>query len=154
MVYEKDKIDFRILDDSNYKLIKDLQQDIYTRNWNEGEIEHLLKKGGGQGLIIYLSKKPIGYCFFRNLVDEAEILSLEIKSKYRNKGFGLLLFKKVELYFADNKICKCFLEVNENNSLAINFYKKIGFVYIKNIKNYYKINNSYQDGLLLQKTYI
>ena len=154
MVYEKDKIDFRILGDSNYNLIKDLQQDIYTRNWNEGEIEHLLKKGGGQGLIIYLSKKPIGYCFFRNLVDEAEILSLEIKSKYRNKGFGLLLFKKVELYFADKKICKCFLEVNKNNSLAINFYKKIGFVYIKNIKNYYKINNSYQDGLLLQKTYI
>ena len=80
MVYEKDKIDFRILDDSNYKLIKDLQQDIYTRNWSEGEIEHLLKKGGGQVLILYLSKKPIGYCFFRNLVDEAEILSLEIKS--------------------------------------------------------------------------
>ena len=154
MVYEKDKINFRILDDFNYNLIKDLQQDIYTRNWNEGEIEHLLKKGGGQGLIIYLSKKPIGYCFFRYLVDEAEILSLEIKSKYRNKGFGLLLFKKVELYFADKKICKCFLEVNKNNNLAINFYKKIGFVYIKNIKNYYKINNSYQDGLLLQKTYI
>ena len=154
MVYEKDKIEFRILDDSNYNLIKDLQKDIYTRNWNEGEIEHLLKKGGGQGFIIYLSKKPIGYCFFRNLVDEAEILSLEIKSKYRNKGFGLLLFKKVELYFADKKICKCFLEVNKNNNLAINFYKKIGFVYIKNIKNYYKINNSYQDGLLLQKTYI
>ena len=154
MVYEKDKIDFRILGDSNFKLIKDLQQDIYTRNWNEGEIEHLLKKGGGQGLIIYLSKKPIGYCFFRNLVDEAEILSFEIKNKYRNKGFGLLLFKKVELYFADKKICKCFLEVNKNNNLAINFYKKIGFVYIKNIKNYYKINNSYQDGLLLQKTYI
>ena len=154
MVYEKDKIDFRILDDSNYKLIKDLQQDIYTRNWNEGEIEHLLKKGGGQGLIIYLSKKPIGYCFFRNLVDEAEILSLEIKSKYRNKGFGLLLFKKVELYFADKKICKCFLEVNKNNNLAINFYKKIGFVYIKNIKKNNNINNLYQDGLLLQKTYI
>ena len=129
MVYEKDKIDFRILGDSNYKLIKGLQQDIYTRNWNEGEIEHLLKKGGGQGLILYLSKKPIGYCFFRNLVDEAEILSLEIKSKYRSKGFGLLLFKKVESYFVDKKICKCFLEVNKNNNLAINFYKKIGFVY-------------------------
>jgi len=134
MVYEKDKIDFRILGDSNYNLIKDLQQDIYTRNWNEGEIEHLLKKGGGQGLIIYLSKKPIGYCFFRYLVDDAEILSLEIKSKYRNKGFGLLLFKKVELYFVDKKICKCFLEVNKNNNLAINFYKKIGFVLHKKYK--------------------
>ena len=72
MVYEKDKLDFKILDFSNYKLIKNLQQDIYIRNWNEDEIGHLLKKGGGHGLILYLSKKPIGYCFFRNLVDEAE----------------------------------------------------------------------------------
>ena len=154
MVYEKNKIDFKILDNSNWKLIKALQQDKYTRNWNEDEIEHLLEKGGGQGLILYFSKKPIGYCFFRNLMDETEILSFEIKSKYRNKGFGLLLFKKIESLFVDKKICRCFLEVNKNNNLAINFYKKIGFVYIKNIKNYYKINNSYQDGLLLQKTYI
>ena len=154
MVYEKDKIDFKILDNSNCRLIKALQQDKYTRNWNEEEIEHLLKKGGGHGLIIYFCKNPIGYCFFRYLMDEAEILSLEIKSKYRNKGLGSLLFKRVESSFVDKKIRRCFLEVNKNNNLAINFYKKIGFVYIKNIKNYYKVNNSYQDGLLLQKTYI
>jgi len=154
MVYEKDKIDFKILDNSNCRLIKALQQDKYTRNWNEEEIEHLLKKGGGHGLIIYFNKNPIGYCFFRYLMDEAEILSLEIKSKYRNKGLGSLLFKKIESYFVDKRIRRCFLEVNKNNNLAINFYKKIGFVYIKNIKNYYKVNNSYQDGLLLQKTYI
>ncbi len=154
MVYEKDKIDFKILDNSNCRLIKALQQDKYTRNWSEEEIEHLLKKGGGYGLIIYCSKNPIGYCFFRDLMDEAEILSLEIKSKYRNKGLGSLLFKKIESYFVDKRIRRCFLEVNKNNNLAINFYKKIGFVYIKNIKNYYKVNNSYQDGLLLQKTYI
>ena len=77
-----------------------------------------------------------------------------VKSKYRNKGIGSLLFKNIESYFVDKRIRRCFLEVNENNNLAINFYKKIGFVYIKKIKNYYKVNNSYQDGLLLQKTYI
>ena len=154
MVYEKDKIDFKSLDNSNCRLIKALQQDKYTSNWNEEEIEHLLKKGGGNGLIIYFSKNPIGYCFYRYLMDEAEILSLEIKSKYRNKGLGSLLFKNIESYFVDKRIRRCFLEVNKNNNIAINFYKKIGFVYIKNIKNYYKVNNLYQDGLLLQKIYI
>ena len=101
MVYEKDKIDFKILDNSNCKLIKELQQDKYTRNWNKEEIEHLLKKGGGHGLIIYFSENPIGYCFFRDLIDEAEILSLEIKSKYRNKyeSSSSLLFSSLLFSF-------------------------------------------------------
>ena len=44
---------------------------------------------------------------------EAEILSLEIKSKYRNKGLGSLLFKNIESYFVDKRIRRCFLEVKK-----------------------------------------
>ncbi len=87
-------------------------------------------------------------------MDEVEILSIEIETKFRNMGLGLILFNEIERSFEERKISKCFLEVNINNDLARNFYEKLGFIYIKNIKNYYKSDNSYQDGLLLQKTYI
>jgi ribosomal protein S18 acetylase RimI-like enzyme len=87
-------------------------------------------------------------------MDEVEILSIEIETKFRNMGLGLILFNEIERSFEERKISKCFLEVNINNDLARNFYEKLGFICIKNIKNYYKSDNSYQDGLLLQKTYI
>tara|TARA_Y100001970_G_scaffold77951_1_gene99185 strand:+ start:2965 stop:3429 length:465 start_codon:yes stop_codon:yes gene_type:complete len=154
MVYEKKEIDFKKLDKSNCQIIEKIQKDKYTINWNEDEIKNLFEKGGGEGIILINNSKPIGYCLFRILMDEVEILSIEIETKFRNMGLGLTLFNEIERSFEERKISKCFLEVNINNILARNFYEKIGFICIKNIKNYYKSDNSYQDGLLLQKTYI
>ena len=154
MVYEKKEIDFKKIDKSNCQIIENIQKDMYTVNWNEDEIKNLLEKGGGEGIILINNSVPIGYCLFRILMDEVEILSIEIEAKYRNMGLGLTLFNEIERSFKERKISKCFLEVNINNDLARNFYEKIGFICIKNIKNYYKSDNSYQDGLLLQKTYI
>ena len=154
MVYEKKEIDFKKLDKSNCQIFEKIQKDKYTINWTEDEIKNLLEKGGGEGIILIYNSIPIGYCLFRILMDEVEILSIEIENKFRNMGLGLILFNEIEKSFEERKISKCFLEVNINNDLARNFYEKLGFVCIKNIKNYYKRNNSYQDGLLLQKTYI
>ena len=154
MVYEKKEIDFKKLDKSNCQILEKIQKDKYTINWNEDEIKNLLEKGGGEGIILVYNSIPIGYCLFRILMDEVEILSIEIETKFRNMGLGLILFNEIERLFKERKISKCFLEVNINNDLAKKFYEKLGFICIKNIKNYYKVDNSYQDGLLLQKTYI
>ena len=154
MVYEKKEIDFKKLDNSNCQILEKIQKDKYTINWNEDEIMYLLKLFVGDGLFLIYNYISIGYCLFRILMDEVEILSIEIETKFRNMGLGLILFNEIERSFEERKISKCFLEVNINNDLARNFYEKLGFICIKNIKNYYKSDNSYQDGLLLQKTYI
>ena len=134
MVYEKKEIDFKKLDKSNCQILEKIQKDKYTINWNEDEIKNLLEKGGGEGIILIYNSTPIGYCLFRILMDEVEILSIEIEAKFRNMGLGLILFNEIERSFEERKISKCFLEVNINNDLARNFYEKLGFICIKNIK--------------------
>ena len=153
MVNETQKIEIKELSIYNCDLIKILQQDLYVRSWKQDELRYFLKKNQIQGLILFQNSKPIGYCIFRKLIDEAEILSIEISKKYRKKNFGLILFNKLEKILIDCKISKAFLEVSEKNLIARNFYTKLGFIYKRTIKNYYKICNSYQNGLLLQKTY-
>ncbi|MED5483960.1 MAG: GNAT family N-acetyltransferase, partial [Pseudomonadota bacterium] len=128
MVYEKKEIDFKKLDNSNCQILEKIQKDKYTINWNEDEIKNLLKKGGGEGIILIYNSIPIGYCLFRILMDEVEILSIEIETKFRNMGLGLILFNEIERSFEERKISKCFLEVNINNDLARNFYEKLGFI--------------------------
>ena len=127
MVYEKKEIDFKKLDKSNCQILEKIQKDKYTINWNKDEIKKLLEKGGGEGIILIYNSIPIGYCLFRILMDEVEILSIEIETKFRNMGLGRILFNEIERLFAERKISKCFLEVNINNDLARNFYEKLGF---------------------------
>ena len=91
MVYEKKEIDFKKLDKSNCQIFEKIQKDKYTINWNEDEIKNLLKKGGGEGIILIYNSIPIGYCLFRILMDEVEILSIEIEAKFRSMGLGLIL---------------------------------------------------------------
>ena len=153
MVNETQEIEIKDLNIHNCDLIQILQQDQYVQRWKQDQLILFLKKKQIQGLILFKNKKPIGYCLFRKLIDEAEILSIEILKKYRKKNYGLILFLKLEKIFLDLKVSKVFLEVSEKNLIARNFYGKLGFICKRTIKNYYKICNSSQNGLLLQKTY-
>ncbi len=96
---------------------------------------------------------PIGFCLYRNLIDEAEILSIGVLKEYRRKGLGRFMMIELERIFSDKKIVKCFLEVNESNKPALKFYSKVGFSFIKTLNNYYKRKNYSENGLLLQKLY-
>ena len=153
MVHEKEKISFEELNLSNMKILVNLQNNTNLEKWNFSEVRHLLKKGSGQGLILYKFFMPIGFCLYRNLIDEAEILYIGVLKEYRRKGLGRFMIIELERIFSDKKIVKCFLEVNESNKPALKFYSKIGFSFIKTLNNYYKQKNYSENGLLLQKLY-
>lgn len=61
--------------------------------------------------------------------DVTELIRIAVKDEH--EGWGSLLMKNL-------REGKVILEVNENNSGAINFYKKHGFKEISIRKNYYK----------------
>jgi len=153
VVYKKEKISFEELNLSNVKILIELQNKTNSEKWDFSEVRHLLIKGSGQGLILYNCIMPVGFCLYRHLIDETEILSIGVLSEYRKNGFGRKIMAELEGIFADRKISKCFLEVNESNKPALEFYSRIGFIFIKTLNNYYKTENGFENGLLLQKLY-
>ena len=96
MVNETQEIEIKDLNIHNCDLIQILQQDQYVQRWKQDQLILFLKKKQIQGLILFKNTKPIGYCLFRKLINEAEILSIEILKKYRKKNYGLILFLKLE----------------------------------------------------------
>jgi len=80
----------------------------------------------------------IGMGCLWSIVDEAHITLLAVHPDYRRQGLGqLLLFSLLEDAIA-RKLLWATLEVNENNSAAINLYKKYGFQIAGKRKNYYQ----------------
>ena len=113
-----------------------------------------MKDGSGSGLILYKGALGVGYIIARTIQNDLEILSLAVLPEHQRMGLGSILFKEMEKCIISGNRAKIFLEVNNNNNQAKDFYSSMGLKKIKILKKYYKTDGGQEDGLMLSKFYI
>lgn len=97
----------------------------------------------GKYLLYIENDELIGYIYYSDIYDRAEINQFEIKENHRSCGKGTKLLKKLL-----ESVEKSFtLEVKKDNLSAITVYKKCGFVEKALRKGYY--NGT--DGILMER---
>jgi len=69
--------------------------------------------------------------------DECELLSIAVNVAERGKGYAKALMEHSHKELAKQGLNKFFLEVRENNTVAISLYKKLGYEKISERKKYY-----------------
>lgn len=90
--------------------------------------------------------KLIGFLHAHLVFPEMEIIHIEVDENYRKQGIGQQLIKSFIEKYTD--IEKIYLEVSRNNTKAIRFYQKIGFIENGTRKKYYKDGS---DAILMYK---
>lgn len=96
-------------------------------------------------LILKENKEIIGYIYYSDIYERAEINQFEINFIHRNCGKGnKLLQKMIETVEKDIT-----LEVKKDNLPAINLYKKNGFKEVAIREKYY----NGIDGILMERKY-
>ncbi|WP_099950174.1 GNAT family N-acetyltransferase [Ezakiella peruensis] len=73
--------------------------------------------------------RNLAYMIYTEVLNEAEIIFIAVDKDYKRKGLATKLVNSLE--------GQVFLDVNENNDGAINFYKACGFREYARRKNYY-----------------
>lgn len=107
-------------------------------------IDRELKNNPFGKYILYIKDNElIGYIYYSDIYERAEINEFEIKEIHRNCGIGKELLKKM-LALVNKDVT---LEVNINNAPAIKVYKDCGFVEKAIRKGYY----NGIDGILMEK---
>ena len=99
----------------------------------------------GKVLILKENNEIIGYLYYSDIYERAEINQFEINKIHRNCGKGNLLLK----YLIDNIKKDITLEVKEDNIPAIKIYLKNGFIKKAIRKGYY----NGVDGILMERKY-
>lgn len=94
-------------------------------------------------LILKEAEEVIGYIYYSDIYERAEINQFEIDSFHRNCGKGNFLLKKM-IKAVEKNIT---LEVKENNYPAIALYEKNGFIKKAIRKGYYQG----VDGILMER---
>ena len=82
---------------------------------------------------------------------EYEIHLIYVIKKFRGKGLGSKLIKKIEENC--HHLRKIYLEVSEINLKGISFYQKMGFKKIYTRKSYYSYENKKADAFVMAKLY-
>ena len=153
MVRQERNLVIEVLDGKNAISIQDIQKNCGEPVWTASSLFHLLNKGSGYGYILKCLNKSIGYILLRSLNDEEEVLSLGVLKLNRRQGFASKLFYEFERGVIRKNVQRIFLEVKVENYGAICFYEFLGLKKIKVLKDYYRTDKGYEDGLLLSKVY-
>ena len=83
------------------------------------------------------SNQILGYISVYYFLDEANLQKIVVSESERRKGIASELINYSIEYLKQNNIEKYYLEVNENNLIAIKVYEKLGFKKVSTRKNYY-----------------
>lgn len=141
----KMKQKFYLINFKNKNIKNIINKKIFINRYN-----NFLKESDKKFLfVLEIEKEIIGFIesIIIKDINECEIYYIEIMKEYRNKHFGYDLLKNFLDLLKNLNISNIFLEVRFSNTVAINLYKKLNFVYIGTRKKYY----SYQEDAYLMK---
>lgn len=111
----------------NKKIFSDITLDAFNDiDENDNFIDTVIESEDREGYIAYNNNIPIGVFDYNYEDNDAFLYGVAIKSDYRGKGFGkqLISFALEEGLKKRNKVV---LDVDSNNPIAFNLYKKCGF---------------------------
>ena len=88
----------------------------------------------------------VGFAVIKIVLDEADLMNIVTRKSMCNLGIASSMLEYLISYCKSSKIKSLNLEVNVQNSIAINLYKKYNFKEVGLRKKYY--NNTY-DAILM-----
>ena len=142
---EKFKIEMMSLNE--LETIKDILQTEFDEFWTYEILQQELLSNNSKYIVAKsLDNIIVGFAGIKIILDTAELMNIVTKKSFRANGIGKLMLEYLINMCKNEKIKTLNLEVNSQNTIAINLYKKYNFKEVGLRKKYY--NNTY-DAILM-----
>ncbi len=103
------------------------------------QIEYLITRSRATVLVMSQSSTLVGaaYLLWRKSHQSARLYNIAVDPAHQGQGLGRKLIKECEIEAARRDCRRIFLEVRQDNESAIRFYERRGYVFVKNLPDYY-----------------
>ncbi len=117
-----------------------IHAEAFARPWDAHDLERMLADPAmlADGVFEGAIPRPVGFALSRQVLDEAEILTIAVTRKAQGRGFGRALLAAHLAHVAANGAKTLFLEVEETNTPAIALYRRFGFAEAGRREGYYQ----------------
>ena len=122
--------------------------------WSGKEFAALFQHPGTKAMILSEGSEAAetaGFLMWRQVADEAEILTIAVLPTHRGRGFGQRLLKAFYEQARVAGVRDVFLEVRADNKAAERLYTKAGFDRVGRRKNYYGGRGAEKQDALIMK---
>ncbi|MCX8033915.1 MAG: ribosomal protein S18-alanine N-acetyltransferase [Thermodesulfovibrio sp.] len=143
-----DEIIIRDFNESDITQVVNITEESFTIPWSVKSFLEESIRYKSLFKVAQFEKEIIGYIVVRVILDEAEILSLAVKSSFRKRGIASALLRDIIFNLKKTFVKTCYLEVRKSNIGAINLYKRFGFKECGIRKNYYIVPQ--EDAILMK----
>lgn len=109
-----------------------LERKTLPTPWSEESIANMTPQG--RYIVADVNDEVVGICSYYLVCDELELVNIAVADRFRKQGIGKAMMRKM----LDESFSVCSLEVEEDNSSAISFYRSLGFKKSGKRKNFYK----------------
>ncbi|NVK17084.1 MAG: GNAT family N-acetyltransferase [Methylocystaceae bacterium] len=127
------------------EVIAHIHKDAFDEHWSTDEFSNLITLPATFGFLYQTDGQPLGFILCQGDALEAEIITIATHLNARRQGVGRQLIKT-----AFDESIRLYLEVAQDNSVARQFYRNMGFLQVGLRKKYYKRNGKASvDALVL-----
>ncbi|MEX0300208.1 MAG: ribosomal protein S18-alanine N-acetyltransferase [Kordiimonas sp.] len=117
--------------------------------WQANAFRQLLDSPGVQASLFHQENQPVGFCLYRVVAGEAELISIAVDPLFQGQGLATFIMAYLLSALKQQQIEQLFLEVRRDNEAAINLYERHGLRQVGVRENYYKrADGSKIDGLM------
>ncbi|WP_068311105.1 ribosomal protein S18-alanine N-acetyltransferase [Polycladidibacter hongkongensis] len=127
----------------------------FSHNWNSAELRGILPQKGTFALAawqpqVLMPPELVGFVIIRNIVGEAEVLTVAVLPSKQGRGIGRQLMDAAIFQLQADRAETLFLEVDDANTPAVALYKKLGFKQIGERKGYYAASEGAGTALVMR----
>ncbi len=115
-----------------------IEKSVFPEPWTENQLKfELVAQPASFIRVAIYQGKVIGYLFAHVICDVVHLNNLAVDSLVQGKGVGRLLMESLFKFLTERQPVEIFLEVDNTNHQAIDFYRKFGFEKINIREKYY-----------------
>ena len=141
-------IEIQKMKQEHLEQIQDILLTDFDEFWNAGVLKNELENPLSVYIVALNQGEVVGYAGLWQPDDEGHVTNIVTKKDKRRNNIGTLMLEEI-INIAKNKNMKSItLEVNVNNNIAINLYKKYGFKEVGTRPKYY---NNTDDAIIMTK---
>lgn len=127
--------------------VMEIEEANFTAPWSEAGFFTFFIRQDAVFLTAESDGEVVGYCGALTVLDEADILTVAVKTARQGEGIGKQLVETLAEKMVPAGVTTLHLEVRESNHRAIRLYERLGFERTGIRKGYY--DSPTEDGITM-----